>query len=125
LSLRIKQCRIEAPFAGRVVERMADLHELPQANQPLLRIVSAGEMEVVLIAPAVWLKWLKPGTAFEHALDDTGAVFQGEVTRVGAAIDAVSQTIEVFGRVKDVRGQSGGFILPGMGGVARFAQPQG
>jgi membrane fusion protein, multidrug efflux system len=124
LTLRIQQCRIEAPFGGRVAERMIDLHEMPQANQPLLRIVSAGQTEVALIVPAAWLKWLKPGTRFDHVLDDTGAVLPSEVTRIGASIDAVSQTIEVFGRIDDTKGQ-GGFVLPGMGGVARFSQPKG
>jgi membrane fusion protein, multidrug efflux system len=125
LSLRIRQCRIEAPFAGRVAERMIDLHEMPQANQPLLKVVSAGDTEVALIVPSAWLKWLKPGVPFEHVLDDTGAVLVGEVTRVGAAIDAVSQTIEVFGHIKDIKGPEGALVLPGMGGVARFPAPQG
>ncbi|MGL4637305.1 MAG: efflux RND transporter periplasmic adaptor subunit [Beijerinckiaceae bacterium] len=120
LSLRISQCKIVAPFSGRVAERMVDAHELPQANQPLLRIVNDGALEIALIVPANWLKWLKQDQAFAFTLDDTGASAQAVVTRIGAAIDPVSQTVEVFGKLQGASDN----ILPGMGGSATFTQPQ-
>jgi membrane fusion protein, multidrug efflux system len=120
LSLRISQCRIEAPFAGRVVERMIDLHELPQANQPLLRIVNDGDLEVALIVPASWLRWLKKDAVLDFTLDDTGVVARAFVTRLGASVDPVSQTIELFAKLEGATGH----VLPGMSGIARFAQPQ-
>jgi membrane fusion protein, multidrug efflux system len=121
LSLRINQCRIVAPFAGRIAERMIDLHELPQANQPLLRIVNDGELEIALIVPANWLRWLKVDAAFDFTLDDTGASGKASVTRLGAAVDPVSQTVEIFARLKGAAGH----VLPGMSGTAHFPQPQG
>ncbi|MFM9972995.1 MAG: efflux RND transporter periplasmic adaptor subunit [Beijerinckiaceae bacterium] len=121
LALRIGHCRIEAPFGGRVAERMVDMHELPQANQPLLRIVNDGELEVALIVPASWLRWLKADMQMDFTLDDTGAKAVASVTRLGAAVDPVSQTVEVFARLKGATGH----VLPGMSGTARFAVPQG
>jgi membrane fusion protein, multidrug efflux system len=121
LSLRISQCRIVAPFAGRVAERMTDLHELPQANQPLLRLVDDGELEVALIVPANWLRWLKVGAPLVFTLDDTGSSGKASVTRLGASIDPVSQTVEIFAKLDGATGH----VLPGMSGTARFLQPQG
>jgi membrane fusion protein, multidrug efflux system len=121
LSLRISQCKILAPFAGRIAERMTDLHELPQANQPLLRIVNEGELEIALIVPANWLRWLKTDAAFDFTLDDTGASGKASVTRLGAAIDPVSQTVEIFAKLQGATGH----VLSGMSGTARFVQPQG
>jgi membrane fusion protein, multidrug efflux system len=121
LSLRISQCKITAPFAGRIAERMTDLHELPQVSQPLLRIVNDGELEIALIVPTHWLRWLKVDTAFDFTLDDTGANGKATVTRLGAAVDPVSQTVEIFAKLQGATGH----VLPGMSGTARFPQPQG
>ena len=130
LGHRIAQCKIEAPFDGRIAERMIDLHEMPQANQPLLRIVNDGDLEVALIVPAQWLKWLKDGSALDYTLDDTGAVAKADVTRIGASVDPVSQTVEVFAKLRDMTAKNlagkilPGKILPGMSGTAHFKPSQ-
>jgi membrane fusion protein, multidrug efflux system len=120
LGHRITQCKIEAPFAGRIAERMIDLHEMPQANQPLLRIVNDGALEVALIVPAHWLKWLKEGSALDYTLDDTGVLAKADVTRMGASVDPVSQTVEIFAKLRGATGH----VLPGMSGTARFQPSQ-
>ena len=111
------QCAISAPFAGSVVERAAHPHDVAQAGQPLMRIQGAGN-RVELIVPSSWLTWLTPGTPFGFALDETGATIEGEVLRLGAAVDPVSKTMRITGTVR-----AEGTVLPGMSGTARFAAP--
>lgn len=110
------QCAIYAPFAGTVVERLAHPHDVAAAGQPLMKIQGAGDLEVELIVPSHWLTWLKPGTLFTFALDETGGTVQGRIARLGAAVDPVSKTMRVSGAIVVE-----GTVVPGMSGTARFA----
>jgi membrane fusion protein, multidrug efflux system len=116
IAVRLKQCRVFAPFDGRVAELPVREHEMPQAGQPLMRIVSDAQLEVDMIVPAKWLRWLKPGEVFHFSSEDSAHHVEGEVVRISGAIDPVSQTIRAVGRLKPDRAA----ILPGQGGVALF-----
>lgn len=111
------QCAIFAPFAGKVVERIAHPDDVAASGQPLMKIQGAGELKVEMIVPSNWLTWLTPGAPFDFALEETGAVVHGKITRLGAAVDPVSKTLRVTG---DIQGEQG--VLPGMSGVARFGR---
>ncbi|HVY07211.1 MAG TPA: HlyD family efflux transporter periplasmic adaptor subunit [Burkholderiales bacterium] len=117
---RMVSCRIEAPFAGRVVEMMAHAHEVPQPNKELIRIVSSGALELYMVLPSRWLAWLKIGSAFRLRVDETGDVIDARVTRISAAVDPVSQTVKVVGAVARVPAR----VLPGMSGQASFSRTQ-
>jgi membrane fusion protein (multidrug efflux system) len=116
---RARPCEFRAPFNGKIVERLAQEHESPPPNQPVLRIVDATTLEIEAIVPSNWLAWLKPGAAFSFAIEETGGNAHGEVTRLGATVDPVSQTVKIHGTLK------GNLIsvLPGMSGRAAFAHP--
>jgi membrane fusion protein, multidrug efflux system len=116
--VRLKQCRVLAPFDGRVVEVPVREHEMPQAAQPLMRVVDDSKLEIDMIVPAAHLKWLKPGAPFAFKPDASPGTFAGDILRVGAAIDPVSQTIRVTGRL-DVKP---GDLLPGQAGVVSFGK---
>lgn len=113
----IGQCSIVAPFSGTVVERVAHPHDVAAGGQPLMKIQGAGDLEVELIVPSTWLTWLKPGTPFSFAIDETGGSVQGSVARLGAAVDPVSKTMRITGKIAVV-----GTVLPGMSGTARFTE---
>lgn len=113
----IGQCSITAPFAGTVVERIAHPHDVAASGQPLMKIQGAGDLEVELIIPSAWLTWVKPGTPFTFALDETGGSVSGRIARLGAAVDPVSKTMRVTGAIT-VQGT----VLPGMSGTAHFQQ---
>jgi membrane fusion protein, multidrug efflux system len=113
----IGQCSIAAPFAGTVVERPAHPHDVAAPGQPLMKIQGTGGLEVELIVPSSWLTWVKPGTPFTFALEETGGSVTGKVARLGAAVDPVSKTMRITGTIT-VEGS----VLPGMSGTARFAQ---
>ncbi len=118
IAVRLKQCRLFAPFDGRIAELPVREHEMPQAGQPLMRIVSDAELEVDMIVPASWLRWLKPGEAFVYSPEDSDFKAAGVMLRIGGAIDPVSQTIRAVGALT----ASPGAILPGQGGVITFAR---
>lgn len=116
LAARTGSCDFKAPFDGRVVERIVQEHESPAPNQPLIRIVDMTRLEVETIIPSKWLAQVKPGDAFTFTVDETGQTLAAEVVRMGATVDAVSQTIKAYGVLKD----PGLSVLPGMSGTATF-----
>lgn len=117
----VERCRIAAPFDGRVVERLRHPHEVAAPGDELLEIVSSGALETTLLVPSDWLVWLKAGEGFRFAVDETGEILSGEVRRLGARVDPVSQTVPVYGILRQV--ESDRRLVPGMSGTARFAPP--
>ena len=109
------QCEITAPFAGKVVERIAHPHDVAASGQPLLKIQGAGALKVEMMTPSRWLTWMKPGTPFDFKLEETGQTVHGRIVRLGAAIDPVSKTLRVTGEL-----HAEGTVLPGMSGAAHF-----
>lgn len=121
LSVRSAQCKIIAPYDGRMVELFAHEHEMPTANSPLVKIVNSGVLEIDLIVPSRWLVWLKRGTKFEFSIDETTLTYPATITRIAAVVDPVSQTVAVrAGFGADISG-----VLPGMSGTAVFKGPTG
>jgi multidrug resistance efflux pump len=113
LKARVKGCAIVAPFAGRVLDLNVRRYETPAVNQPIIRIVDDSAVEIDMLLPASAIASLKTGDRFRLVLDDTGRVIDGEVTRVGPALDIVSQTFKASGAPKgDLVG-----VLPGMSGT--------
>ena len=112
-------CKIDAPFNGRVVERHAETHEIPAANAPIMTVVDDSALELDLIVPSTWLRWVQKGTNFEFAVDELGRSYKARVDRLGAKVDAVSQTIKITG-VFTSRPSN---VLAGMSGTAKFAPP--
>jgi len=119
LKARLKDCSIYAPYAGYVTARHVSAFETPQAGQPLYSIQRAGSLELSVITPSKWMRWMKKGQSFNFTVDETGESFKAKIIRTGAAVDPVSQTIEItakpVGKTK---------VLAGMSGVADFAFAQ-
>ena len=116
-ALLVSQCTVRAPFSGRIVRQLINENETPRSNQPLVKIVDTTRNEIELIVPSKWLNWLSVGTGFRFVIEETGSEVAARIIRIGAVVDAVSQTIKVTGefteKVKPV--------LPGMSGSAIFA----
>lgn len=121
LEVRIDQCNIMAPFDGRVAEIGIREHEMPVSGRPLIRVLAAGELEIDLILPSNWLAWLKTGAEFEIVIDETRKSYSGVVTRIGAEVDTISQTVKVTSRFKAPVTD----VLPGMSGSAHFEHNEG
>ena len=119
LSEVIRLCKIEAPFDGRVVERHDQTFEIPAANAPILTVVDDSTLEVDLIVPSTWLRWVNRGTQFEFDVDELGQSYTAQVDRLGAKVDAVSQTIKITGTFVERPPN----VLTGMSGTAKFTPP--
>jgi RND family efflux transporter MFP subunit len=116
IAVSLDRCDIPAPFDGQVGQMGVHLHETPDRNARIMQLLSSSDLEVDMILPSSWLRWLKPGTPFSLTLDELGETANGEVIRMAAAVDAVSQTVKVVGRLTGDLSR----IRPGMSGVTAF-----
>jgi multidrug resistance efflux pump len=118
IQARLKDCTVFAPYAGYVTLRHVSAFETPQAGQPLYSIQRAGTPELSIIVPSKWMRWIAIGQRFNFAVDETGETFAAKIIRRGAAVDPVSQTIDITAKpLGDIK------ALTGMSGIARFETP--
>ncbi|MEY2947577.1 MAG: hypothetical protein RL084_974 [Pseudomonadota bacterium] len=91
----LAKCQVNAPFAGRVAEQRVREQQYVQPGQPLLDILDDSVLELEFLVPSVWLRWLKVGGAFDVQIDETRKTYPAKFTRIGARVDAVSQSVKV------------------------------
>lgn len=115
-TVQIRQCRIHAPYNGRVVKRHVSQYQGVKVGDPLIDIVATGPLKLRLNVPSRWLAWLKVGQPFTIAVDETGKQYPAKVDAINARVDAVSQSIEIEGLVVGKHDD----LLAGMSGNARF-----
>jgi membrane fusion protein (multidrug efflux system) len=115
---QLKQCTISAPFSGRVTKLHVKSHESVNIGQALVEVVNDRKLKVQLNVPSLWLAWMKPGAAFSMQIDETGKSYEARVARINGRVDPVSQSVEIEGEVVGTPAN----LLPGMSGVASFAQ---
>lgn len=115
----LERCTVKAPFSGRVAETKVHSWESVPEGKPLIALYDDSALELEMIVPSHWLRWLRVGTPFDVLLDETGQHYTAQISRLAATVDAVSQSVKVFGQIKGVNGP----LLPGMSGVAQFALP--
>jgi len=108
---RLKDCSIYAPYAGHVTARHVSAFETPQIGQPLYSIQRYNTLELSIIAPSKWMRWMKVGQKLDFTVDETGETFKAKIIRTGASVDPVSQTVEItakpIGKTKSLAGMSG------------------
>jgi len=95
----LSKCSVPAPFGGRVVEQKVRAQQFVQPGQALLDVLDDSELELDFVVPSKWLVWLKPGHVFQVAIDETAKSYPVKLTRVGARIDPVSQSVKVTGAI--------------------------
>lgn len=113
---RVAQCLIRAPYAGRVVKRIANAHETVNFRDPLLEIVSEDDVEVRAFVPSAWLRNLHVGRRFKFTIDETGITVPARVIAIGAWIDNVSQLVEVRAIIENDSAK----LIAGMSGSVFF-----
>ena len=116
---KLKRCQINAPFDGRVIELMAHAHESVAEHQPLISILDDRNLEAQLYIPSWWLSWLEAGKKFSISIDETSKSYSASVIRLGARVDAASQSIEITAAITGKNPE----LLAGMSGVAFFDIP--
>lgn len=121
LAAKVDQCTVIAPFSGEVVALSLRQFERPEPNKPFLEIVSNAQLEIEAIVPSTWLHWLKTGAAFRFRVDELKADLAGRVVRIGATVDAVSQTVKIYG----VLTKPSEALRAGMSGTVHVERPAG
>lgn len=116
--VQVAQCRIRAPFSGRIAKLHVREHQSVNVGQPLMDIVADGQLKLRLNVPSRWLAWLRAGDRFVVAIDETARQYPATVTALNSRVDAVSQSIEIEARIVGKHPE----LLPGMSGTARFEQ---
>lgn len=119
IKARMADCTIEAPFDGRVVQLAIREAQMPSVGQPLLTIIDNSRLEIELVVPSKWLRWIEPGSTFNFEVDETGMLHTARVDRVGAEVDPVSQTVTLYAVFTDGADK----VLAGMSGNAQFDIP--
>jgi RND family efflux transporter MFP subunit len=119
LAIQVEDCTISAPFDGRIAEMRAKAFEMSKPGEPLMRLVNTERLEIELIVPSKWLRWIRPGLTFGVVVDETGTTNDARVQRIGAIVDSVSQTAKVMAVF--VEGSPN--TLPGMSLSAELHQP--
>lgn len=115
--LRLEACQIVAPFDGTVIEKSAQVHEIAQPNQVLMKIVNESKLDLVMMIPSSWLSLIAAEPRLEVRIDETGQTLAARVIQSTGMIDPVSQSTRI---IAELIGPAPG-VLPGMSGTATFA----
>lgn len=116
--VQVQSCEVYAPFDGRMTEKIAQVHELAQPNQPLIRILNETRLELVLMVPSAWLPRLAGQPRFRVHIDETGEDHSARILQTTGAIDPVSQSVRLIAEFIDPAPA----VLAGMSGTAIFTQ---
>ncbi len=114
------KCSLSAPFAGRVAKVHVDPYQYVAQGKPLLDIIDTRNPEVRMIMPSKWLGWVTKGTRLTVVVDDLGREYKARVSRIGARIDPVNQSVSLAAEVEGSPPE----LLPGMSGWAVFTVPK-
>lgn len=117
---RAAKCKITAPFDGRVVKVLVRPFQSVSSGTQLVEYLDNTMLEIQLYAPSRWLVWIKSGVKFDITIDETGKTYPAVVTRIGARVDPVSQTVEIKAEIQGEHSD----LLAGMSGVALLDEPK-
>ena len=113
-------CQILAPFDGRVIEKSAQMHEIAQPNQAIMKVINVGKLELVMMVPSNLLAKVAEGTRFRVKLDENGDYHDARIVQSTGLIDPVSQSARMIAELVNPNPT----VVPGMSGTAMFAQSQ-
>ncbi|UJP05609.1 MAG: HlyD family efflux transporter periplasmic adaptor subunit [Nitrosomonas sp.] len=113
-------CSFKAPWNGRVTEVKANAYEVIEPGREIMKILDDKSLEIEMIVPSSWLRWIKAGIHCPMTIDETGKNYEIEISRVGARVDPVSQTVRIFASFKGDAAD----VLAGMSGTVTFSLPE-
>ena len=115
----VRKCKVIAPFNGRVAEQKVREEQFVQTGQPLLEVIDDSVLELEFIAPSSWLGHLRGKGAVRVRVDETGKTYSAHVSRLGARVDPVSQSIKVVAVIQGRPAE----LMAGMSGRISLASP--
>lgn len=114
---QVSQCKLYAPWGGRVAKANVKNFMTVTPGQPMLELVNDGPLKLKLNAPSKLLGKLRVGSRFEVSIDETGRKYPATITAINSRVDPVSQTVELEARMT----RSHRELLSGMSGVTDFS----
>lgn len=117
----LSKCTVNVPFAGRIGEIRVREQQYVQSGQPLIEVIDDSSLELEFIATSASLAWLRVGQKFSVKIDETGKSYEAELTRIGAKVDPVSQTIKLAASIRSGHPE----LLAGMSGTIDLKAPAG
>jgi RND family efflux transporter MFP subunit len=118
---QLAYCKVEAPFPGRIARVRVKTAESVNAGQPLIDVVNPASLKAQMFVPSAWIARVKAGTRLTLHVKETGQSYRATISKVNARVDGVSQQLEVEARIENPDSR----LLPGLVGMAAFAQPAG
>ena len=115
---QVQQAFLPKGFLGALEEQPFSLN-VEKAKGLLAEAGYPDGFEIEMIVPSNWLRWLKLGINSLMAIDETGENHHIEISRIGASVDPVSQTVRIFAHFIDGTPN----ILAGMSGTVLFNLP--
>lgn len=115
----LAKCNIPAPYAGRVAEQKVREQQYVQPGQPLIDILDDHVLELEFLVPSTWLAWLRVGSPFKVEIDETRKPYPAKITRIGARVDPVSQSVKVAAAIDGTYPE----LIAGMSGRVDIAPP--
>ena len=113
---QVSQCKIYAPWSGRVAKANVKNHMTVTPGQPLMELVNSGPLKLKMNLPSNLMARTKVGTKFNITIDETAETYQATVSAINSRVDPVSQTVEIEAKLL----KSYKELLAGMSGVASF-----
>lgn len=92
---RLEQCRVVAPFAGRLVKIHTREHEYVRPGQPLLEIIDDRHLLAVMHVDSNELVRIRPEMKIHIRIEETGEELVGTLYSQGAAVDPGSRSFEM------------------------------
>lgn len=109
----LADCRLIAPFAGRVVRRMVQEHEYVRTGQQMLQIIDDHQLLAALHLDSTMRHRVKLGEKRRIKVDETGAVLTGKIVEISGDVDSGSRTFEIKISIDNADGA----LSAGMSGV--------
>jgi membrane fusion protein, multidrug efflux system len=118
--IKIKHCKIKAPFDGVVIEKIVSPHQIVPEGEALLRVLNLDDLKIEFFVPSSSLVDIEVGNKMniyvQERQQDYPFIVQGVVPRV----DPVSQTFKVIGKFE----QQYEDLIPGMSGIVNLPMPE-
>ena len=110
---RIKNCRLLAPFSGRVLKILVREYETTAELAPVMEVIDNQPFYFRVFLPWVWLKKLSVGDTVK--VDIMGKNYLAELSDLSQEVDPLDQSIKALLRFKSQDG-----LKLGMNGIAKF-----
>ncbi len=102
---RLNRYSYRAPYAGSFAEAAVEVGSIVTPGTRIGRIIRTDRLEAVLPIPLTDLRWVPMGAALRLYNEDRSQSWSGRVVRVSDAVDAATQSVNLYVDITPVAGQ--------------------